>query len=321
MKIEFSLYQLEAKSSLNSRSQLSVREGALLKVCYRNGLIGYADCHPWVELGDLPLKDQLNHLSRRQLTPITRCSLFFARLDAEARAQGISLLEDKAIPSSHFLISNLFACIDKDLEHLIQQGFTHVKIKLGRQLNQEIDYLLNLFDGSSLKLRFDFNESLTEESFKVFLKAIEKIKNQVDFIEDPFPFDPYSWQKIQSNNQISLACDRKMKVSLAWPEAAAILIFKPAIQLKDEVMEVIKDRKVIVTSYLDHPLGQLAAAYAASQLDSPLRNVHGLLSHHCYQINSFSHYLSWQGPQFSTPSGTGFGYDEQLNHLEWQTLI
>ena len=73
------------------------------------------------------------------------------------------------------------------MEKISAQGYTHVKLKVGRQIDAEGEAILKLFDQSPLKLRLDFNVALTPSSFDVFLENIERLKQQIDFIEDPFP--------------------------------------------------------------------------------------------------------------------------------------
>lgn len=319
MKIEYSPYILQALSPLNARMQSTEHEGALLKVTFHDGIMGYADCHPWPELGDCSLTKQLGLLSQKKTTPLLRCSLQFARLDGEAREQALSLLASKPLPNSHFLIVDLFAWTAQGIAELKEKGYSHIKIKLGRQLSQEINLLLKLFSGTSFKLRLDFNEKLSFEEFKAFLQAIAPLKSAIDFIEDPFPFHSAQWKWIQEEEGVALACDRQVASALQEPESASYFIFKPAIH-SEELWKYAPAEKIIMTSYLDHPLGQIAATLQTSNIDPKCLQVHGLLSHHVYQPNQFSQPLSWEGPRFLAPSGTGFGYDNELEQLEWKAI-
>src|SRR3954463_14889162 len=73
------------------------RLGALIRVGD-----GFADVHPWPELGDAPLDQQLALLARGETTALTRASLRFAELDAAARHDGRWLFERVTIPMSHW---------------------------------------------------------------------------------------------------------------------------------------------------------------------------------------------------------------------------
>lgn len=319
MKVDYALYELEAQHALNAASSALKREGALLKVHFDSGRIGYADCHPWPELGDLPLKQQLEHLAKREITVLMHCALELASLDAGDRSQGKSTLIQQNIPKSHFLVINLFDWTSQHVQQMIQQGYTHVKLKVGRCIDREVKCLHALFLHTSLKLRLDFNETLTYDSFRQFLQRIRMLKDQIDFIEDPFPFDLLEWAAIQQEGWI-LACDRQVQRACNHPKSAQVLVIKPALQSSAEWQKWMPQTR-IVTSYLGHPIGQIAAAYAASYIDPDCLLVHGLLSHHAYRPNLFSRCLNWQNPQFIVPPGAGFGFDQELNQLTWMSLI
>lgn len=317
MKIAYTNYELQASHSLNALAKDLKRQGALLRVTFAPDLIGYADCHPWTELGDVPLKEQLECLRHQQFTPLTRGAVALAQIDAQARSQGQSLFQH-AVPASHFLVTNLLEWTSAHVHKIEQQGYTHVKFKVGRHPSEEAHHLLKLCASSFLKIRLDFNETLTLTSFQQFLRRIEELQFQVDFIEDPFPFEAQEWAKIQEEGW-TLACDRQAAVASQYPEAARVLIVKPALHTKEEWQSWTCQTR-IVTSYLGHPLEQAAAAYVASQLDGEHSCVHGLQSHHAYQPHTFSHCLNWHGPKFSVPSGCGFGFDHELQQLEWIEL-
>ena len=318
MKIAYSRYELESKVPLNSRSLSLKRYGALLQVCFDDCLLGYADCHPWPELGDAPLDQQMALLAKGETTPILACALDWARKDAEARAEGRPMLLSSKIPKSHFLLPDIRLCTVDQVQRIVQQGFTHVKVKLGRQLDIEIIQLIKFFQDPHLKLRLDFNESLTQESFCVFLDKMDAIKMRVEFIEDPFPFEPKAWKSIQEQGW-NLACDKQSQHALGRPESAKMIVIKPAIQRVGD-LKIGREQIPIVTTYLGHPLGQVAAAAVAADLDPTNKYVHGLLSHHAYLPTNFSRKLNWDNPTFTCPEGHGLGFDQELKALTWTSL-
>jgi O-succinylbenzoate synthase len=315
MNIAYALYELESNRSLSAKSSTQKRQGALLKVTFEAGMVGFSDCHPWPELGDLPLRQQLERLARGQKTPLLHCALEFAKIDAAARFKKMKVLVDLNIPRSHFLVTYLLDWTPRHVSQVIQQGYTHVKIKVGRNMDQEIECLHSLFLNSSIKLRLDFNEHLTSESFRSFLSRMEKMHSKVEFIEDPFPYHPQSWAAFQKEGW-NLACDREAHRACHHPESAGVLIVKPALQSIDEWQQWIYQTR-IVTSYLGHPLGQMTAAYVASLVDPGCCFVHGLHSHYVYHHNPFSRHLNWENPDFIVPPGQGFGFDQELEQLNW----
>ncbi len=283
--------------------RLSRRSGALLKVIFRDGLTGYGDCHPWPELGDLPLKEQLNCLVDNRTTKLTKQSLKFARIDAEGRGEKKNLLRSLNVPKSHYLLMSLGKNSQKELEQALSEGFEHFKVKLGANLVKELKILSPMLETPRTRWRLDFNNQLKQLTL---LKSLEN--DTIEFVEDPFPYDK-RWYEFP----FAIAFDRQENP----PENAyQYKIVKPAIEA---MMESCKP--LIVTSYLGHPLGQAADAYAAANLAKQCDvRVCGLLSHRVYPRNLFSERLSWQGPDWKHPEGTGFGFDDLLEGIKWHKL-
>lgn len=325
--IAFSAYDLIPNQPIQSKIAHSIRCGALLKFHFENGTIGYADCHPWVELGDDPLKTQLKMLKEGVCTKLTAQSLAFAWCDAEARSAGINLFADKIIPPSHYLLANLENYhLAQVLKH-VEEGFTRIKIKLGNHLKEEVKNLKKLCEilfenealAKKLLLRLDFNLKLDFLKFEQFLEEIGLWKEKIEFYEDPFGFDFDVWRSLQKKHRINLACDYLSERVCQGLDCSIIAIHKPAVQAQTLFQA---GYKRIVTSYLDHPLGQLCAAFTASSVQNnpiPLE-ICGLLSHKIYQNNAFSEQLFNDGPVLVPPGGTGFGFNELLESQTWCPL-
>lgn len=322
MSIAYCPYELKAKNAIQHRHAHYSRKGALLKFTFGQGQVGYADCHPWEELGDLPLNEQLRLLTLQQMTPLTLRAKHFAAIDAHARSQKKHLFEGLALPMSHLLIGQL-----QDLNSIIQgleEGFTHFKIKIGNHLARESELLKEVFrhfssSAPQCRVRLDFNLKIDKATFVGFLKTFESQLEQIDFYEDPFTYDLDEWNEIEKNYQIQLACDESLETMLAasCPKSPSIAVLKPAV-LSEELLKDWHGRTV-VTSYLDHPIGQLAAAYCAATL--PLKGeICGLHTHRLYAPTAYSEQLSNYGPSFRVPEGTGFGYDELLSKSQWISL-
>ncbi|KIC76270.1 Uncharacterized protein DB41_GL00110 [Neochlamydia sp. TUME1] len=313
MKIQHSFYELTSKQPIQSKILHSLRRGALLKVTFEEGIVGYADCHPWEELGDLPLQTQLDLLQKGKCTRLTAQSIYFAHADAKARANKRNLLEGVKIPMSHYLMAHLDASSIVNLQKAWKNGFTFFKVKLGHNLSLEKEIfaeMAHLFPNA--KWRLDFNAKLNAEQFWSFMEHLPVPKTSIDYIEDPFPFIYRAWKKAFETFKVPLAADEFFKSAYGQPEAAQVLIMKPAIQ---RLKQVDIRQRLIVTSYLDHPLGQMSAAYIASLTTSESC---GLLSHHIYQDNPFSERINNRGPFLQPVQGYGLGFDELLasQHFE-----
>lgn len=303
MKICYHLYELKKSSSK--------REGALLKVQFDDALIGYADCHPWTEFLDEPLKNQLKLLKSGITTRLTRRSLFFAEVDAKARFLKKSLLSGLTIPKSNYLITDIkHPQIKNNIQKALTEGFTSFKVKLGDDLNDLLFLKEQIPDFVSL--RVDFNSKLDLKTFKEVIKKIKTLNLSLEYIEDPFTFNTETWKNIQSGG-LTLACDQFLEQAINHPDAAKVLIIKPAIH---EAIDL-PNQKTVITSYLDHPFGQCTAAFSASKYPE---TVCGLLTHHIYEKNSFSEQLTEHGPDFKIPEGFGFGFDSILRTLKWLEL-
>lgn len=296
MKLSFCPYELS-----------STRRGALLRWDW-DGHIGYSDLHPWPEFGDLPLEHHLN----TPTTQLMQRAHYFAQLDSEGRAKGINLLKDKDIPKSHYLVTDLS-------QFQSAKGFTRIKVKVGRKSKSEIARLhewIPILEEERLLLRLDFNLTQSHESFRAYMQQIELLHSFIEFIEDPFPFDEVAWQEEIEHGGIPLALDLGSERGIGKPKAAPVLIVKPAWQAEEPFFKV-KEQKIVITSALDHPLGQVQAAFIATKFPN---RVAGLLSHKLYPPNPFSAMIESDSNSFKIPEGTGFGFDSLLENLEWQNV-
>lgn len=306
MKIRHSFYELICRRPIESKKTYNARKGALLQVEFDDGTIGYADCHPWEELGDLPLQTQLDLLKNGRCTRLTARSIYFAKADAKARANKQNLLESRKIPMSHYLISQLDQSCLEEIKTAWNSGFTHFKIKMGKEQRHEELVREIVKQWPSAKLRLDFSSKLSRDEFISFLDRMSSALKSIDYVEDPFPFDYSGWRQAQETFPVSLAADEYYKVAYGHPEAAKVLIMKPAV---NTLKPVDTAQRLIMTSYLDHPLGQMCAAYMASL---GCEETCGLLSHFTYQPNPFAEMINHRGPSLQAVKGTGFGFDELL---------
>jgi O-succinylbenzoate synthase len=275
-------YTLVPRRPPNARSDATPRQGALLRIDD-----GFADLFPWPELGDATLDEQLALLERDQTTPLTLRSLELASLDGAARRAGRSLFEGLTIPLSHW------PGFDPP------PGFDTIKVKGGPD-----------FDASSLpggvRVRIDFNATLDADSFLRMALPAERI----DFVEDPCPYDGPTWRALGERKGIRLALDREVAT-----EGVDILVIKPALQAMPDV-----DRELVVTSYMDHPVGQFGAAYVAALHALRVNARCGLFTHVLYEPNEFIERIRSDGPRLLAPEGTGIGFDDLLERLPWKRL-
>ncbi len=340
-----SSYELSPRAAIGSVAGQRSRQGALLRFEFsgesvHSGFqVGYADCFPWPELGDAPLPAQLESLKTgtlASLTPLTARSYELARVDADARSRGVSLWEDLRIPSSHALVTDLKSFSCGTLRRFSAEGFTHIKFKL-RCEQEDVRTLLEYcdqFKSLNLKIRLDFNGAFCSDQVHLLLKELLPLMDRLDFIEDPCPYEPTVWASLQRQWNIRLAMDHlpdDLDFSNIQPHLGAfsVLVVKPAIQNPDRMIHIANRLgvSVAVTSYLDHPLGQLGAAWVAARMATqkspqmgPRMEVCGLLSHFAYGETLYASEIKSMGPFLLAPKGTGFGMDQQLSRENWREI-
>ncbi len=281
-------YQLNAKTPLNARST-QVRHGALLKIAFEEGIVGYSDLFPWEELGDQPLTEQLKH----QNSPQFLRSVQLAKEDALSRNRGESLFKGLTIPKSHNYLKGI------------------VKKKMGFNLKEEIAFIKTHPEST---WRLDFNETLTELEFREILPEFKGVK--VDFYEDPFPFEESSWRSLTLTG-VPLAVDRGALKALDAPDSVSVFVVKPALYSSQPFLN--SGKRVVITSYMDHPIGQLFAAYEAAKYQKK-GEMAGLLSHTLYEETFFSKELKVVDDVLIPPQGLGIGFDYLLEKLSWEAL-
>ena len=275
--VDFWRYELIPKRRLNAVADAGPRYGALIRV---DG--GVADVHPWPELGDLPLDEQLARLARGETTLLTEASLEFASIDAAARRDRRSLFDGLTIPPSHWPGPDPPAVFDT------------VKLK-------NIDVIPD-----RVRLRIDFNATLSADEFVRIAATLPH--ERIDFIEDPCPYNASIWRELRAKTGLRLALDRRGSSSEA--DSYDVLIVKPAL---DKIP--CTNAEIVVTSYMDHPIGQLCAAYAAATAGT--KSTCGLITHVLFENDPFIERMRIDGTRLVPPEGTGWGFDDLLEKLPW----
>jgi o-succinylbenzoate synthase len=287
MTIWCARYTLVPRRRLSSVAGAETREGALLRVGDELG-DGFADVHPWPELGDLPLNAQLGLLARGQTTAITRASLELARLDGDARRRGVSLFDGLAIPESHWPGADP------------PDAFDAAKLKT-------IDVI-----PPRVRLRLDFNATLDAETFVRIAETLPR--ERIDFVEDPCIYDADRWRMLGERTGLRLAFDRAGAPRSSG--AFTVLVHKPA---RGFVLPGF-DGELVVTSSMDHPVGQFGAAYVAAKHAERVSARCGLFTHVLYEPDAFVDRVRADGARLLPPKGTGIGFDDLLEAQPWTRL-
>ena len=311
-----SRYRLKSRGLLNSISNRRYFDGALIQI---DG--GYGCIHPWPELGDPTLEKCLADLAGARHWPIVRRAIRCAEYDRVARNFENSLFEEMEVPKSHATLAKPDAA---NIALAAEAGFTTVKLKAGRDLTTEANFLETMAgEFPDLKWRVDFNESPTPEQAAEFLLGLaEKTRMMIDFVEDPCPYSGPVWTELRRKTRMNLAVDREAGPSSS---AAQVMVIKPAIDEPFLLGEsaITHNQRVILTGYMDHPLGQTFAAWEAARLGLQfpgLVGLCGLQTHHLFEPDAFTETLGPWSPDFKIPEGTGLGFDDLLEALPWTRL-
>lgn len=329
-QIYYSKYQLNPKAALNAKSQNSPRYGALLRVDFEVYGTGYSDCYPWQELGDLPLDEQLLLLAQNQLTPLTKKSIYFAEIDAQYRSKSTSVFSTLSFPKNHLIIP--YESLNKEeIIRIKLEGFDFIKLKFGKNLKKEVTFIKEkypILKEKNIKLRLDFNSTISINEAKAFFSEIRGQLDIIDFVEDPCEFIFKGWQEIQCEFDVHLALDRKPEEFIAREKkynddsspAFKVIVIKPAIEDSQSFFTIPPQQRVIFTSYMDHPLGQLCAIYEAESFYNkfPRKREHcGFLTHSLFEPNQYSKHLKTEGSVLFAKLGAGFGFEELLIKENW----
>lgn len=328
--IFISIYHLHPLAVLNSRAnQEETRQGFLLKIDFTDGLTGYADCHPWVEFGDMPLQSQLDSLSNDKHTELISRSVFFARQDAQLRAQKRNAFDDF---NQNDLVKNHFVSAYEDLNEksfvqLRKKKFQFIKVKFGKHLENEIAFIKKNYEilkSLDLKIRADFNGNFSFEQMCFFCNALKKESDVFDFLEDPCPFHAQHWQDLKRKYEIDLAIDAKPRDFFEFDFSSAfdVLVIKPAKEDPFSFSTKYLEKRIVLTSYMDHSFGQVAGLWQAIVFyrKYPEKREHcGFLTHRLFKENPYSNMLQ-TCDNLLVPSleGSGFGFDDLLACEAWE---
>jgi len=317
-----------------ARAARTARHGALLKVEFDNDTTGYADLHPWEEFGHSPLSEHLASLKTETPTALANLALRHARTDAAARKAGVSLFDGLPEVRSHVLFTDWTQAPRSAFEQCLTEGYTAAKLKIGKDPEREAEALNQLAD-LPLCWRLDANAAFQgrderparpSEPIDHFLSALHpSIRENIEFLEDPIPYNPAAWSTLYSDAKLPLALDWQLPATPPpWP-GAQILVVKPASQdaFPLALAAAHAGMELVVTHSMDHPLGQSVALWTAMRLrqcHGDLVREGGLQATGLYQPDNFTTQLQTAGPRTIPPPGTGFGFDELLAKLHWALL-
>lgn len=324
MKISYSEYEIKPLSLLNNQTgSLQGRHGALLKMQWPDGKIGYADLHPWPELGDQPLEVQIQNMKKGKMSSQIEQSIWLARRDAVARSQNISLLKHVDDIRNNYLVTDALLIDEAKLKEISRTGYKSLKIKVGRDQKAEAD----LIDRAAayFLIRLDFNSVGNLTSFQKFFKLLkpETIK-KIEYVEDPFAYDQVKW--LEAQKIAPLAADRelsKIDFKKTTKPSFQVMVIKPALIDVEKAIRFAKQEnlKCVITSQMDHAVGQMHALSVASELKRELEGMildSGCATHQLFENDEYFKEIYQQGAYIQAVRGAGIGFTDLLESRQWQ---
>ncbi len=332
LRVSIHEYKLTPLIELNSKSLSGIRKGALLKVEWPHEEIGYGDIFPWPELGDLPLEKHLSELRESRISPLMKQSLWTAKRDALARAQNKNMIAEHQKVKNHFLVTHLINFSEEEFYRIKADGFSTVKIKVGRDWTKEFSFIQDILLQSEFQIRLDFNLGGDPLALATSLKSLpEKLLEKIEFIEDPFSFDLVKWTHL--SKIVPLAIDEELgqleKFGILNQNSICpfkYLVIKPARQPIEKWVAFASERnlKMVFTSSMDHAVGVTHAAVAAAETKEHFPDLvteGGLLTTELYSPDDFTRSLTISGPYLTQVKGVGVGFDEIFKGLPWVPLL
>lgn len=328
MKFWFHKYSMTPLTTLSAVTGAQVREGALIKVQWPNKKIGFSDLFPWPELGDKKVIYHLQELQKSRLTPLMEQSVYLAKKDAELRSKKQNALSGATRIKNHFLVTDFTKLPESKLYEAKSAGFSTLKVKVGRDWKEEIQWIEKTILDYEFSIRMDFNSQSDFSTFERMISYLPRnLKPKIEFIEDPFPWDYDVW--LDASKLAPLAIDNEAEF-VDWKKLPdkipfKVLVIKPARQDVDQAVKKATERhlKMVITSSMDHPIALVGAIRVASELKTKYRIQvldSGCITHKLYKPDEFSSKLIFTGPYLSQIIGTGMGFDKELENLDWTAI-
>lgn len=320
MNVFYHSYVLHSRGGLNAVSRRREFHGALIKIDEGVGCL-----HPWPEFGDEEIQAQLELMRAGRSSKVIERALRMAQVDGDARRAGGSLFAGLEVPRCHYSWDH-HQDFDEQIERITSEGWQAVKTKGWRQLDEVMKWLERFTTSTQeTRLRMDFNSCLSESEYDFLISQLpEAVKSRFDFIEDPFPYDAKRWNAMRMKHGVKLALDKQLRGAA---EGYDIAVLKPG---RRDWREMVKDipasMDLVLTSAMDHAVGQSFAAWEAAcafkELGSRV-SLCGLSTEHLFAEDAFFKKLHSYGGILKPDSEgtTGLGFDDVLASLPWKKLV
>lgn len=325
IKFWSSRYELVPWQVIGAVADTSPRQGALLKVQWPNGNIGYADIFPWPEFGDADIVDQLRALAQGKISPLVEQAIWLAKKDSVWRKEKKNAHTGASKIKNHFLVNDFTKFSEASVKEARTAGFTTFKIKVGRAVDEEGKFISRFLKQNPVLVRLDFNAKTDFSEFeRLFSHLGTAEKARIEFVEDPVPWSMDAWT--EAAKIVPIAIDMENE-KIDWEKFTSrppfqVVVLKPARTDMEKALKFINRfaLKMMVSSSMDHPVGVAHACAQASELKKFYPNTMldcGCLTLKAYKPNEFMNHIQTTGPFLKEIKGTGIGFDDLWDKVEW----
>jgi len=328
LQLTYSPYTLKLKKSFfTARIEIKERRGFILRLTDQDGFEGIGDCCPFPEFGSESIEDVENVLADYKLKviideteiekSINDCLSNYDKLPAlrHGLEQAIiniicnknkttidNLLNLKLKKRVNVNAAIGFLNVEESVnaaETLIGEGFTTLKIKVGRS-NFEDDFsvikLIRKTFGDNIKLRIDSNGNWNLDEAIINLKKLEQF--DIEYAEQPV-IKLSDYIKLKKKTNIPLAPDesiRSVKDAIEFIKSGAVsyLILKPMmIGGLLPTLEIINHASAenitpVITSSFESAVGKTNAVIAAASVKANVAHGIGVADHFINTITNDS---------------------------------
>lgn len=318
-------FSLELLQPLRTaKGEVTHRTGILLCLAAENGERGWGEAAPlpgWPGPGLAATEQSLRDWIAGGPKPsagTARAAIDGAQIDLAARRSGQSLATYLRGDAADSVVVN--ALLDSpdpemlamDAAQAVAQGFTTLKIKVGAG-TQDLDRIAQArVAAPEALLRLDANQAWALDEATTFCRAVERF--DIEFIEEPVTGGMAALAAIRPKIGIAVAADESL-ASLDIDEFAAlpvdVLVLKPSTLGRHEaLLDLAKQRRVVVTSFVDSAVGVATALHLAAAMPGPVvasgLAISGRFEKDVAELPAVS------DGRLAVPAGPGIGVSPQL---------
>lgn len=320
--VEISSYRMGLRGQANARAGRRWIEGCLCRI---DG--GYACLQTWPELGGRAWRDELGELKSwmgagrplGSLSGVLQELLRCARVDGLARFEGVSLLAALDLPPSYFSIASWMG--DDDLWAAARAGFAGAKLKVdggdeswGERLRRWMTML------PDWDWRLDFNATGNSSALLVWWQSLgAEERSKIRYLEDPLAAIG-EWSGLEAQG-MTLAEDWLSSKGADARRSGRLRVIKPSVEDWRAVSDDYSG--VVVTSNMQHPLGQMWDTYQACMAQMNLTEKWqgaGLVTHGLLAADKWTRALGGVRPVVAPEPSPGLGFEKELESLSWQKI-